>query len=148
MTKAEKYAAAGKPRISTYAGQPWRGFTLQRGHAFGSDERGFYVSAAEQAGNRHFIFVYRCDTSTGDYRWQKCREAVTTKTSQAIIHAIHDYGRGVSYGPMRKQVQALYNPPLTTIRYTAMKHMRIPGGSWARPVIHRPPQVASQVKSK
>lgn len=130
MTKADRYARIGIPRISTYAGQPWRGFTLQKGHAFGKDKLGFYVSAAEQAGSRHFIYVYRCDTSSGEYMWRKTREAITTRTSQAIIAAIRQYGRGLSFGPLRKQVKAIYNPLLTTSLYLPMPHMRIPGGAW------------------
>ena len=49
-------------RISQQYNQPWRGFTLQKGHLYGEDERGYFVSAARPGRNPNTIEEYRYGT--------------------------------------------------------------------------------------
>ena len=121
-------AMKGIVRISERYNQPWRGFTLQRGHLFGEDERGYFVSAARPGHKAGTIIVYRCDTSSGDYVWRKTVESTDTEIAKRIMNASSKRGGTVRYEPVRMQIKRIYNPPLTTGAYLPMPHMRIPGG--------------------
>lgn len=117
-------------RISQQYNQPWRGFTLQMGHLYGEDEKGYFVSAARPGRKPNTIEIYRCDTSNGDYVWSKVSESVNTETAQKIVCEAGKHTRKVTYEPIEKQVRRIYNPRLITGNYKPMPHMGIPGGTW------------------
>ena len=58
--RTNKYnSLRGVVRISQYYNQPWRGFTLQRGHFYGQDITGdYFVSSYEPGFNPNTIVVY------------------------------------------------------------------------------------------
>lgn len=131
MSRAAKLKRHGTVvRISGQYNQPWRGFTLQLGHLYGEDEKGFFVSAARPGWSPGTIQIYRCNTSSGDYVWHQTAESVDTETAKKIIQAAGDCGGKVTYEPVNKQVKRIYNPRLTTGRFRPMPHMMIPGGGW------------------
>lgn len=106
MNKAEKLKRHGVViRVSVQYNQPWRGFTLQRGHLFGEDEKGYFVSAARPGRRPGTVIVYRCDTSSGDYVWSKTAESVDTETVKRIIQAAHEHGCDIQYEPIERQIQ-------------------------------------------
>lgn len=117
-------------RISQQYNQPWRGFTLQKGHLYGEDEKGYFVSAARPGRKPNTIEVYRCDTSSGNYVWTKTAENMNTDTAQKIIQTAGSTDHKVTYEPVEKQVRRIYNPRLTVGKYTPTPHMRMPGGTW------------------
>lgn len=96
-------------RISQQYNQPWRGFTLQKGHLYGEDDKGYFVSAAKPAGIVDMIEVYRCDTRTGDYVWTKTAESKNTDTVQKILHAVSLTGHKITYEPEIRQVRTFYS---------------------------------------
>lgn len=129
MTKAEKQKRRGIiVRTAQTYNQPWRGFTLLKGHLFGQDEKGYFVSAAQPCNNPKYIHIYRCDISTGNYIWHKTKESIFMETGRHILEAAHN-SPGVEGEPIEKQIEKLYNPRLVTGRFTPMPNMRIPGGT-------------------
>lgn len=101
-------------RVSGQYNQPWRGFTLQLGHLYGEDEKGFFVSAARPGRTPGTIQIYRCDTSSGDYVWRQTVESINTETAKKIIHAAGDRAGKVTYEPVEKQIAKILPSKLTT----------------------------------
>lgn len=131
MNKSEKLKRHGIViRISGQYNQPWRGFTLQKGHLFGEDERGYFVSSARPGKRSGTIQIYRCDTPRGDYEWRLTVENIETETAKKIILAAGERAGRVEYEPVEKQVKRFYNPRLTSAPVRPMPHMRAPGGTY------------------
>ncbi|MPM22635.1 hypothetical protein SDC9_69093 [bioreactor metagenome] len=124
----------GQVRISRRWNQPWRGFTLQRGHFYGETKDGiFFVSGLEKHHDQ--IKVYICDTSSGDYVWtarflqsndelvQHIKKAIPERKSLGIDR--------VEFEPLERQ-QTGYHPRLTSEATYPWKPMRIPAAGRPR----------------
>lgn len=93
--------------------QVWKGFNLWRGHIFGEDAKGPYVTGVQRANGGAGIVVYRA-TRTGEcYRWHKAIEPAHTETGIAILAAAA-LRPCVDFGTIGEQVRRIYSPCTTT----------------------------------
>lgn len=142
MTKAEKLRAKGPYCLSAQnPGQPWHGFTLQKGHLYGWSGRDNFVVKSIHDDyievRFHSVQVdcppvcYNCAKSyvPGESHdvWEIRRIKPTSRLGKMIIESAKKYGTEIAYVSEAKQVKGWYNPPITAnYRYTNMGH-NIPG---------------------
>lgn len=113
----------------------WRDFTLQRGHVYGWSPE----IAKEPGLDGHFV-VYRemlnsiilyCSSAERDsYVWNRYAIEKDSLTAKSILEILPSRA-SVQFRPLDEQnTTALYNPRLTTEKFTPMPRMRIPMGTY------------------
>lgn len=93
--------------------QIWNGFHLWRGHIYGEDANGPYVTGVQRAYGGSGIIVYRAIRIGECYRWHKAIEPVHTETGRAILAAALTRPC-VDFGTIGEQVRRIYSPCVTT----------------------------------
>lgn len=120
----------GKVRISQTYGQRWHDFTLQKGHMFGEDKDGFFVTAGEPR-KHSTIIVYRCKgvpaANPDFYRWHAVLEHKGTELYAKIMQCkAENPGLKVEFKPLEKEKRIAPNPLRTSGKVREYKPMRIP----------------------
>lgn len=93
--------------------QIWNGFHLWRGHIYGEDANGPYVTGVQRAYGGSGIIVYRAIWAGERYKWHKTIEPSATETGKAILAAAATRPC-VDFGSVGEQVRRIYNPIVTT----------------------------------
>lgn len=91
--------------------QVWNGFNMWRGHIYGEDDKGPFVTGVQRANGG--IIVYRAVWGMDRYKWHKVVEPATTETGKAILAAVVTRPC-VDFGTVMEQVRQVYNPNVTT----------------------------------
>lgn len=128
-TKAQRLK--GKARVSDRYNQPWRGFTLQRGHFYGETVDGVYfvtglesrkdgkvkvyLGTAHLYSNEYNWTVHWCDP--GSHIVQLCIAEIPRRNRLGIDH--------VEFKPLEKQKTG-YNPRTTSEKPYPYDPVRIP----------------------
>lgn len=111
-------ALRGQVRISLYYNNPWRGFTLQRGHFFGQDENGDYFVCGLEHGSNNTIAVYAMNEHGA--KWYKYYLPVSHPLCQRILAAIPERKAlgisGVEFQPLDLAIKHGKVKPQTTRR--------------------------------
>jgi len=80
----------GVVRISTQYNQPWRGFTLQRGHFYGQTESGVFFVSGLDKNSRGEIKAYLCAVSlySDTYKWKAYWLSPDSQLAHMLIEAV------------------------------------------------------------
>lgn len=93
----------GQVRICTKFNLHWHNFTLQRGHLYGQNKDGYFVSALEP-GKPGTIKVYRAGR---DEQWEVCylkmSDELTQKLKEAVMRRQEMGINGVEFQPIKNQ---------------------------------------------
>ena len=123
----------GEVRLCVRCNLRWHDFTLQKNHLFGSDEKGYFVSAGlpDEKGK---IKVYRAQPVPAEnpdfYRWYPTYEAKGSELYNKIISFKHDHkGLKVEFLPLEKEKKIAPNHMRKPSLPRPYKTHRIPGGS-------------------
>ncbi len=110
-------------------------FTLQKGHLFGWDADKLQPFVVQKILKNHIV-LYVPDNRKWDDTCsiRKITMPKNTDLGRIILEKAAERKRlgfrGVTYEPVKKQVQKIYNPPLTAnYNYQRTNYMRIPGGA-------------------
>lgn len=123
----------GKARVCDRYNQPWRGFTLQRGHFFGETTDGVYFVSGLESRKDGKIKVYlgTAHLYSNEYNWSVhwcdadnyivglCVAEIPRRKRMGIER--------VEFQPLERQ-RTGYNPRLTTERAYPYEPLRIAGG--------------------